>query len=272
MCRLAAYAGPHTAPAPVDTVLFGGTYPLVRQAWAPRELLSGSVNADGYGIVWYSARDAESTPSPSTPSDRPVRIARAEPVWYDQDLEGVLASVRAPVAVAALRNTTPGLPVDRAGLLPLVHGRWSFVLNGYVPRFRSAHMRALRALLPDELYASLAGVSDAETLFLLAVAALDRGASPAEALAEVVDRVRERIVADEDVPLTMVLADGTGVWTLNGRVGQGPANSLYVAERPALAPDGVLLASEPLDDDDAWRPVPADAALLLDADGVRLNP
>jgi glutamine amidotransferase len=267
MCRFAAYAGPHTAPAPVGAVLFGGTYPLVRQAWAPRELLSGSVNADGYGIVWYPTLDGE-----PTGSQRPVRVARAEPVWYDPDLEGLLASARSPVAMAALRNATPGLPVDRAGLLPLVYGTWSFVLNGYVPHFRAEHMRALRSELPDDLYASLQGVSDAETLFLLTVAELGRGASPPEALAEVVGRVRARIGAGHDVPLTMALADGHGVWALNGRVGSGPVNSLYVAERPALAPGGALLASEPLDGDDAWRPVPADAAVVLDARGARVSP
>ncbi|NIP81163.1 MAG: class II glutamine amidotransferase, partial [Gemmatimonadetes bacterium] len=61
---------------------------------------------------------------------------------------------------AALSNGTPGIPVDRSGLLPLVFERWSFALNGFVPDFRRSHMRALRAGLPDELYADLRGSSD----------------------------------------------------------------------------------------------------------------
>ena len=84
-------------------------------------------------------------------SARRASIAEARPIWYDDELRSTLAAISSTCVVAALRNGTAGIPVDRSGLLPLVHDRWSFVFNGFVPDFRTLHMRALRASLPDEL-------------------------------------------------------------------------------------------------------------------------
>jgi gamma-glutamyl hercynylcysteine S-oxide hydrolase len=252
MCRLTAYVG---GPAAPSTLVFGGSHSLYRQSWAPQELLSGSVNADGWGVVWF-------------PEARgPVRLARAEPVWFDPDLESLLASVRAPVALAALRSATPGLPVDTSGVPPFVYDGWAFVLNGLVPRFRPDHMRALRASLGDHLYGALRGVSDAETLFLLALEAIRGGRDPLEALAEVTELVARRLGEGGYAPLTMVLAHRTGVWALNGGVGAGPRNSLYVAEASGLAPGGTLLASERLDEDADWRRIPADGGIAIPLGG-----
>lgn len=237
MCRLIAYVG---EPISARHLVFDGTHSLYEQSWAPAELLSGRVNADGYGVVWYA-------------DGRPARIAEPRPIWHDADLPDTLAALRSTCVVAALRNATPGLPVDRAGLLPLVHDRWSFVLNGFVPDFRSAHMRALRGALPDDLYAALRGASDAETLFFLALAALREGASPAEALEKVARAVRAR-VGRREAQLNMVLCDGERV--VAARCGTVlVTNSLYVAKRPPFAPDGVVLASEAPEVGAVWEAV-----------------
>ena len=44
MCRLAAYLGAPLSPA---RLVFDGSHSLYEQSWAPRELLSGTLNADG---------------------------------------------------------------------------------------------------------------------------------------------------------------------------------------------------------------------------------
>ena len=199
MCRLIAYVGEPISPR---HLVFDGSHSLYEQSWAPSELLSGSVNADGYGVVWYA-------------EGRPARVAETRPIWHDTDLAGTLEAIRSPCVVAALRNSTPGIPVDRSGLLPLLFERWSFVLNGFVPDFRRSHMRALRAALPDELYAELRGPSDSETLFLLAVAALREGATLAEALERVARAVHER-VGKEEAQLNMVLGDGERIVAVVG--------------------------------------------------------
>lgn len=249
MCRFVAYLGEPLQAAPL---VFGGSHSLYRQSWAPRELLSGSVNADGYGVAWYE-------------DGRPRRIAEIRPIWHDTDLEGVLGSVRSTCVVAALRNATPGHDVDRAGLLPMVHGRWVFVLNGFVPDFHRAHMRALRSELTDELYAALRGGSDAETLFLLAVGHAEAGASPSEALEEVARGVAGR-VGKAEAQLNMLLTDGERLGVLRSSTVL-LTNSLYRAERQGFAPGGVVLASEVTDPAAAWTPVDGHHRMDIDAAG-----
>jgi predicted glutamine amidotransferase len=250
MCRLVAYLGGPISP---EHLVFAGAHSLYEQSWSPRELLSGSVNADGYGVVWYA-------------DGRPARIAEARPIWYDGELAQTLSAISASCAVAALRNSTPGLPVDRSALLPLVLDRWAFVLNGFVPDFRRLHMRGLRSTLPDELYAKLRGVSDAETLFLMAVAAMRNGASMVEALETTFHAVRER-VGTQEAQLNMVLSDGERLAAVRASTVL-MTNSLYVARWPPFAPEGVVLASEAPNAGAVWEPVDGHSWVEIEPDGT----
>jgi predicted glutamine amidotransferase len=250
MCRLVAYIGDPISPV---QLVFGGSHSLYEQSWAPRELLSGSVNADGYGIAWYA-------------NDDPARIAETRPIWYDDDLPSTLRAIQSRCVVAALRNGTTGIPVDRSGLLPLVHGRWTFALNGFVPDFRKAHMRALREDLPDHLYSELRGSSDSETLFLLTVAEMEGGATPREALTATAQRVK-RCVGTEEAQLNMVLSDGHTVSAVRSSTVLR-SNSLYVAERSPFAPDGVVLASEAPEAGASWAAVDGHSWIEIDESGT----
>ena len=252
MCRLVAYAGP---PLPLEPLVFHGEHSLFRQSWAPQELLSGSVNVDGYGIAW-SAGDGSQ-----------ARIARAEPIWYDEDLRDLLRTVRSPVAQAALRNATPGLPVDRSAVLPLVRENWAFTLNGAIPAFRERHMRALRGPLSDARYASLTGVGDAETLFLRVLQNMHQGHGPHEAMQDAVAAVEARLDDGEVAALTLILSSERGVFVAHRSLGGGPCNSLYRASDPAWAPGGAVVASERLDETTEWIPVPPQSAWTLFPDG-----
>ena len=240
MCRLSAYVG---KPLAADALVFGGAHSLLEQSYAPRELLYGHVNADGYGVVWY--RDGT-----------PVRTGGARPIWQDADLPALLAGVASSMILASVRNATPGIPIE-GGNQPFVHGRWSFILNGFVENFRETHMRALRSHLPDDLYGHLAGSSDSETLFLLAVAAVQAGASRLDALRSVRDIVLEAVQAEKHTAqLTMVLADGDGIVGLHTG-SETTTSSLYLARGNPLAPEGTLLASEPLDGHSSWERITA---------------
>ena len=236
MCRLTAYAG---EPIAADVLVFGGTHSLLEQSYAPRELLFGHVNADGYGVVWYRGTT-------------PVRTGGSRPIWQDADLRTLLTGTSSSMILATVRNATPGIPIE-GGNQPLIRGRWSFTLNGFVENFRAEHMRDLRSHLPDDLYGQLAGSSDSETLFLLALAAVQSGASRLDALRRVRDLVLEAVQAkNHTAQLTMVLADGEAIGALNTG-SETITNSLYLAVGHPLAPRGTLLASEPLDDDSGWE-------------------
>jgi glutamine amidotransferase len=238
MCRLTAYTGP---PLAADALVFGGTHSLLLQSYVPQELLYGHVNADGYGVVWYH-------------DGKPVRTGSSRPIWQDNDLPALLESVSSSTILATVRNATPGIPVD-GGNQPLVHMRWSFVLNGFVENFRASHMRGLRSHLPDDLYGHLAGSSDSETLFLLAVAAIENGASLLDALENVRDIVLEAVLAENHTAqLAMVLTDGHGIGVLLTS-SETTTNSLYLARGHPMAPNGALLASERLDTHSSWEAV-----------------
>ncbi len=250
MCRLIAYLG---EPITLRQLVFGGTHPFHQQSWAPKELLSGSINADGYGVVWYA-------------KGRPGRVAEARPIWYDTELPAMLSAVSSRCVIAALRNCTPGIPVDRSGLLPLVFDRWSFVLNGFIPDFRRSHMRALRATLPDDLYAELRGASDSETLFLLTVEALRDGSTMMEAL-EATARLVHNRVGEEEAQLNMVLSDGDSIVAIRSST-VSMTNSLYVAKHPPFAPDGIVLASEAPEGGAVWEAVDGHSRLEIEPDGT----
>lgn len=257
MCRLAAYHGP---PLPLHAVMFGGKHSLYRQSWAARELLTGSVNVDGYGIAWRD--DHRGTL---------LRLARVGPIWHDPDLPALLHAQSSRTALAALRNATPGLPVDASSVLPFVRGEWALALNGFVPEFRARHMRALREPLSDRRYAELLTSSDAETLFQLVLTAMDDGAAPDEALLFTGDRVARGLEPGSWAPLTMALQGPGGLWILHTAV-HGRSNSLYVGRDTAMAPGGVLVVSERLDEDPAWEPVPEHSLVQVTDEGVRVTP
>src|SRR6202040_1883138 len=86
MCRHLAYLGPPTA---LRAVLIDPPHGLYRQAWAPRQMHHGTVNADGFGVGWYA--DGDPTPA---------RYRRAVPIWADESLPD-LARVTRSTAVLA---------------------------------------------------------------------------------------------------------------------------------------------------------------------------
>lgn len=249
MSRLVAYLG---RPTPVAPLIFGGNHSLYHQSWEPKELLGGPARADGYGLVWYQ-------------DNRPRRLAEPRPIWNDEGLKATLGALSSGCVMGALRRRKQGDPGDRSGLTPLIHGQWTFTFDGQVPDFRRRHMRALRSSLPDALYGELRGSSESETLFLLVVAALQNGASPVQALCAAAGAVSSRVGRDE-AQLAMALADGTSVVALlTSTVTR--TNSLYVARGPAQAPNGIVLASEALDDGPSWERVPSHRAVVLGPDG-----
>jgi len=256
MCRLVAYFGVPASPAPL---VFGGSHSLHKQSYRPLELGTGSVNADGYGVVWYH-------------EGRPARVASPFPIWRDVDLEGVLTTVSSGIIVAALRNTTPGIPQSETAIPPVVVDEWTFVLNGYVEGFRDRFMRPIHERIPDDLYGKLTGASDTEALALLAVAAGRGGATPGAALLEVV-RTITTLVRREDAlaNLTMVLTDGRQLAACRFSTHEA-INSLYVLEAPAQAPHGITLASEPLDPDIGWTAVEPQSVVTLDSAGIEVAP
>jgi len=241
VCRHLAYLGP---PLRLGRLLTEAPHSLIEQARRPRFQTSGTANPDGWGIAWYEAGAAA-----------PRHHRSAAPIWADPVRDEVAATQAAGPVVAAVRLASPGSPVDVSGTAPFVADRYAWSLNGVVDGWHDGVGDELRRLVSRRRAAGIAGVTDAEALFALALDALDDGAPPLDAVASVVATLGARATGR----LNVLLTDGVDV------VATAWGNSLF-----ARAANGsTLLASEPLDADPGWARV--DDRTLLHATAAGLE-
>ncbi|MGE5146188.1 MAG: ergothioneine biosynthesis protein EgtC [Candidatus Eiseniibacteriota bacterium] len=251
MCRLLAYSGPSIA---LNKLISEPEHSLVVQSYAPREMTAGRLNADGFGFAWYdSARQAA-----------PFVYRNILPIWSDSNLDSLAAYVTAPCILANVRSATPGQALDFSNTQPFVFDRISVIHNGFIEKFAGAVRRRLRDGFEDETHDTIRGTTDSEHLFgwliqhVRGARSLGRGLG--EALASLAAHLPEARMT-----LNFILSDGRSLAASRHALG-GPPPSLYVLERHARFPDAVLIASEPLFDDPAWRPVPAGHLVTVDED------
>ncbi|QYJ16881.1 Gamma-glutamyl-hercynylcysteine sulfoxide hydrolase [Rubrobacter xylanophilus DSM 9941] len=242
---MAAYVGERRIP--LSALVLESGHSLLVQSYAPREMRSGVVNADGFGVGWYAPEvDGE-----------PAVYRSVRPIWTDRSFASIAPRVLSPTVFAAVRSATPGLPAEESGVPPFASGRHLFMHNGAVEDFRRSAMRRLRDTLSDESYAGLLGVSDSETIF---ACLLDRLRDSPEDLAGALRETAAhlfRTCAELGVEATLNLAVTDGETMVFTRCStDGPGNSLYFLEDAGTFREGVAVASEPLDETSGWREVP----------------
>jgi glutamine amidotransferase len=233
MCRHLAYLGP---PVTLRALLLDPPSSLLRQAWRPRQQRQGTVNADGFGVGWYSPLRRD-----------PARYRRAQPIWTDASFASIAGVVETSCLLAAVRDATPGMPVEESATAPFTADRWLFSHNGRVDGWTS--------LLPDGTV--LEAATDSALLWTLVLARLRSGASPGAALAETARAVLGRASAR----LNLLLTDGTAI------AATACGESLFVRRAPTL-----VVASEPYDEDPGWEPVPEASLVVAAADRVTVTP
>ena len=241
MCRHLAYLGP---PVTLRELLFDPPHSLLRQSWAPRDMRGGgTINADGFGVGWYSDGGA------------PVRYRRAQPIWSDPTIADLAAVTSSGAVLAAVRSATVGMAVMDAAAAPFAEGRWLFSHNGVVRGWPDSVV-PLAAGLPVRDLLTLDAATDSALLWALVRDRLRAGVPPERAVAETVTSVA---AAAPGSRLNLLLTDGhTVVASVAGH-----ALSLRVT------PTSVLLASEPHDDDPDWREVPDGQLVRATATEVR---
>ncbi|HEX9776304.1 MAG TPA: ergothioneine biosynthesis protein EgtC [Actinomycetota bacterium] len=238
-----AYLGPAVT---LEELLLAPEHSLLRQSWAPRYQTHGVVNADGFGVGWYDrARRAE-----------PAVYRRAQPMWSDRTFAGIAPMIASDAVCAAVRSATPGFPVDESSVAPFASGPWLFAHNGAVEGWHHGVNVDLRAQVSRARAAAIETGVDSEVLFALALDRLDAGEQPAEALAAVVATVKGL----SGGRLTMLLTDGTRI-----------AATVYGASLFTRAGDATVVASEPFDDDKAWRHVPDLSVVTAGANEIAVD-
>jgi gamma-glutamyl hercynylcysteine S-oxide hydrolase len=253
MCRHLAYLGPAVSLA---SLVLEPPHSLYRQSWAPADMRGGgSVNADGFGIGWYpGGPGGPGYPGgPGGPAGRagtavgrvPVRYRRSVPIWADESLPGLAASISSGAVLAAVRNGTVGSPLTESAVAPFTRDQWLFSHNGLISGWPGSVSKLAEGLPVSELL-TLDAPMDSALLWALVQDRLHLGAP--DAVASV---VRDVVAVAPDSRLNLLLTDGNQIvattWT----------HSLWVRRTT----DSVAVSSEPWTTD-GWEELP-DRSLLL---------
>lgn len=248
---MAGYVGPALR---VGEIVSSPAHSLLVQSYRPREMQSGTVNADGYGAaLWLDDGDPE-----------PALYRTAAPIWADPNQRWMNQRLRVRSLIGAVRSATPGIGFELANVQPFAHGSLAFAHNGFITGFRHGPQRELRGSLGREAYEAIEGSSDSEHVFALVIdAALTLPDAVRRALARL-ESICARL--DRTAVATVLLGDGEQLVGARWARGFKPA-TLYWAPFQG----GVCLASEPLDGG-RWREVPdGHLAIARPGDDVRVE-
>ena len=244
MCRHLAYLGP---PASLQSLITDPPYGLSRQAWAPRRQSYGIMNVDGFGAGWYADGDPI-----------PARYRRAGPIWADPCFADLARVTRTSALLAAVRSATPGTEEGVAAAAPYASGRWLFSHNGAVDGWPAATAALAATLPPAELHA-LDARCDSALLWALVAGRLRAGSGLADALTWMVTSLDDHQVGGR---FNFLLTDGEVI------AATAAGNSLCYR----IGDGGVVVASEPGDEEPGWIEVPDHSVLEATPAGVDLRP
>lgn len=216
----------------VSSLVLDPLYGLRVQSYAPRRQKHGLLNADGWGVGFFDD---------SSGGQVPRRWRSQAPLWGDTSFDSVAPALRSRCVVAAVRSATVGMPTDVSATAPFTDGQWMLSHNGVVDR----------AVLPMSSQAE--SVCDSA---LLAAVIFERG------LDALGDTITEIAAADPDSRLNILAANGSRL------IATTWGDTLSILRRA----DGIVLASEPYDNDPGWEDVPDRHLVEVTATGVALTP
>ena len=270
MCRWLAYSG---SPIRLEELLVKRDRSLIDQSLHSRQGAT-TTNGDGFGVGWYEEGE-------------PPRVYRStHPAWNDRNLRELAAGISSPLFFAHIRAST-GSAIQETNVHPFRYGRWLWMHNGLIreyPRVR----RELQLRVADELYTSIEGTTDSETMFYLALT-FGLEDDPVGALEQTIGFIEETgRKHDIELPIQMTVAttNGESIWAFRYS-SEHDSRSLYFSTRmdslKALYPELVELAqlsdetrvvvSEPLGDlPGAWNQVPESHVAIVQPGEDTLRP
>jgi glutamine amidotransferase len=150
------------------------------------------------------------------------------------------------------------MPVVETAAAPFGDGPWLFSHNGVVTGWPGS-MAKVAAALPVTDLLTLDAPTDSALLWALVRDRLRDGAAPADAVRDTVAEVERAAPGSR---LNLLLTDGESL------VATAVGHALSVRRHAT----SVLVSSEPLDDDPAWRPVPDRTLIAATATALTLTP
>lgn len=254
MCRLLGYLG---EPILLDSILYKPEHSLIVQSYQPREMSSGLLNADGFGIGWYH---------PHLHTD-PFTYKNVQPIWSDINLPNISRYVESGCAIAHVRSATSGQAVDLSNCQPFEKDRLLFVHNGFIQNFRTSLYRPIRDRLSDSLYQSINGTTDSEHIFGLFVNELTAGNLSLEAALQNCLKTLTYLANAHQVEFSanIIISDGHQLVASRFAFPKVPP-SLYWLRDDLNFPHSVIIASEPLFAGN-WHECPVQSIISTGVDG-----
>jgi ergothioneine biosynthesis protein EgtC len=251
MCRLLAYLG---EPRLLSEILAGPIHSLVVQSYQPKEMTSGVVNADGFGVGWYHAQRTAA----------PFTYKNILPIWNDPNLPQIGRYVESGCVLANVRSATELHSVSLANCQPFTWENLTFIHNGFIHDFRHTLYRPIVNRLPEEVHRCLLGNTDSEHIFGLFLDHWQRVKSLEVALRMTLQELTDMAkVANTSFSANIAIGDGHQLvasryaWAKNDLPPVVP--SLYWRKKA-----GVTIASEPLEPGDPlWQTVPPQSLVHL---------
>ncbi|AKG20991.1 ergothioneine biosynthesis protein EgtC [Calothrix sp. 336/3] len=254
MCRLLAYLG---SPILLQPLLYQPEHSLVVQSYQPQEMLSGVVNADGFGVGWYH----------TTKDTEPFIYRSTLPIWNDDNLPHLSRYIESQCLVGYVRSATPGQALDLSNSQPFQYQRLLFIHNGRIDKFRQTLYRPIREQLSDEIYQFVRGSTDSEHIFALLLALWQKQPEMTleKALHTTLLTLTEMAAAYQTYAyVNVVISDGHRL--VAARYGtKSPAPSLYWLQNGGNFPESIIIASEPLFPGD-WQSFPENSIISVGED------
>jgi glutamine amidotransferase len=170
----------------------------------------------------------------------PRRWRSAAPLWGDVSFDSIAPALRSHCVVAAVRSATGGMPIEPSATAPFTDGQWLLSHNGVVDR--------------DVLPASAAAESTCDSAVLAALIF-------ARGLGVLGQTIAEVGAADPNARLNIVAVNGSRM------LATAWGDTLSILRRD----DGVVLASEPYDDQPGWEDVPDRHLVEVTAERVTMT-
>ncbi|KFI12732.1 MULTISPECIES: class II glutamine amidotransferase [Vibrio] len=249
MCRWLAYQGESIY---LDELVYEPEHSLVHQSLDARKAVT-RVNADGFGLGWYTERDT------------PGQFHEVLPAWGDENLRSLTHHIRSHRFMAHVRSST-GTQVSRSNCHPFIIDNWMFLHNGQIGEFERVKYE-LQSQLPESLFLKRMGTTDSELIFLLM---LHNGLceQPVEAIRKTIIDISQMLKSkgiEEPLKASICISDGAQFWAVRYS-SDDDAPTVFIRQEGA----NIALASEPLEKSSGWKAVLPQSILEIKGDAVTL--
>jgi predicted glutamine amidotransferase len=214
MCRWLAYYGD---PILIEDLIYRPEHSLIDQSLHSTMGVE-TTNGDGFGVGWYEGDGA------------PALFKGIDPAWSNRNLRELSKKIRSGLFFAHVRAST-GSPAQYTNCHPFRYGRWLWMHNGQINRFREVKRELVLAVDPA-LYPFIEGTTDTEVFFYLALT-FGLEEDPPRAVGRAVGFIEEvcrKNGIGDAMRMSVAASNGTTVWAFRYST-EGEAPSLFFSAK-----------------------------------------